>query len=485
MPQTNEEKTEILINLLNQLIKDEEWQKALVVGEYLATLNPEDVFAYRAMGFASLELHDLDKSEEYFLKALECGDADPGTLLQIARIQSYRGDLNGEIFWLEKVIEQDPGNPKAAFLRANALLTLGENEIAKETLEDINETNPDHIPTRVALADLYLLDQDLDKAEEQLREAANIQKNNPQLLHDLGYILKRKKNYEEALGMFFQALELSPNKFEQYSEIGDTFVAMGKPEIAIQYLRKANQLDRTNTLVCYNLSRAYLDLGRYELSIAASKGALQHDPEMENGRANLGLNATLHLGWAYLNSGRLKEAEQCFRKNLQLMAPTYENLGRSLLRQERFEECLQCFERAVELDPENAMYWNLVGNAHSELKQWDEAQKMTEKAIALNPQYCLAYYDLGCIIAKTKGRENEAMKLFKHANSLDKHEFLPCYAISCIYALQNKKKSALNFLRQAIQRGFKDREVLDNDHDLDALRDDDEFQKIIKKMELS
>ena len=484
MQQTIEEKTGNLIDLLGKLIKNKEWSKTLIIGEYLATLDPEEILAYRAMGIASLELHDLDQSEKYFHQTLECGDDDPETLLLIARIHSYRGDLNGEIFWLKKVIEQAPDNIKAAFSLALSYMTLGENERAEELLNGILASQADHIPSRMALADIYLLAQDLDKAEEQLREAVRVQDNNPRLLHDLGYILKRRKNYSEALSLLFKAMESSPNKFEQYSEIGDTYLILGEPENALLYLRKAKQLDPFNSLVCYNLGRAYLDLERYEQSEAASKAALQHDPEMAHPRTNIGLNATLNIGWAYLNRGKLKEAEQCFRKNLLLVASSYENLGRSLLRQGKHEEALQNFQRAVELVPDNAMYRDLVGNAYLELKQLDEAQKVLEKAIEIDPSYPLAHYDLGVVYSRIKGQENEAMKLFEHAIALNEDYPLPYYAIACLYSLQNERRSALDFLKKAIQRGFDDREHMDNDHDLDSLRDDEEFIKIIQEMEL-
>jgi tetratricopeptide (TPR) repeat protein len=482
MTQTNEEKIGNLIELLDKLIKNNEWEKSLIIGEYLATLDPEEILAYRAMGISSLGLHNLDQSEKYFHQALEYGDDDPETLLLIARIHSYRGDLNGEIFWLEKVLEKDPGNIKASFFLALTCMTLGEKERAEEILKGIIGSNPDHIPSRRALADIYLSVQKLDEAEEQLREAIKIQGDDSQLFSDLGYILQRRKNFSDALSVYFHALELSPNNVTRYYDIGDTYLALGDTERAILYLRKADQLDPFNSLVSYNLGRAYFDLGRYEQCEASSKAALQYDPEMEYGRTNLGLNATVNLGLAYLNRGKLEEAEQCFRKNLLLTASSYFNLGLSLHRQGKFEESLQNFLRAVELVPSDAEYWDLVGNAYLELNRLDDAQKALEKAIKINPTYSLAYYDLGVVLSRINGRENEAMKLFKHAIALDPDEAHPYYAISCLYALQNRKKSALNYLHKAVQRGFNDRVHLDNDHDLDTLRDDEEFQKITKKM---
>jgi len=482
MEQTIEEKKGNLIDLLGKLIKDKEWLKTLIIGEYLTTFDPEEILAYRAMGIASLELHELDQSEKYFHQTLECGDDDPETLLLIARIHSYRGDLNGEIFWLKKALEQDPGNIKAAFFLALTCLSLGDKEKAEELLKGIIASHPDHIPSRRALADLYLSLQKLDEAEDQLREAVKVQEDNSQLFADLAYILKRRNNFSDALSLYFHALELNPNNVIRYYDIGDTLLALGETERAISYLRKADQIDPNNSLVCYDLGRAYFDIGNYEQCKAASKAALQSDPEMLNGRTNLGLNATINIGLAYLNLGKLKEAEHCFRKNLLLTTSSYFNLGLALHRQKKYDEALQNFLRAVELVPDDAEYWDLVGNAYLELKQLDEAQKALEKAIEIDPTYPLAHYDLGVVFSRIKGRESDAMKMFRQAITLNPDIHLPYYAIACLYSLQNRKRSALDYLRKAIQQGFKDREHLDNDHDLDSLRDDDEFQKITKEM---
>jgi tetratricopeptide (TPR) repeat protein len=107
---------------------------------------------------------------------------------------------------------------------------------------------------------------------------------------------------------------------------------------------------------------------------------------------------------------------------------------------------------------------------------------MFEKAIDLNPSWSLGYYDLGVVFSRMKGREDAAMELFNDAIARNKNGFLPYYAIACLFALQDKKKSALNYLRKAILLGFKDRKHVDNDHDFDSLREDKEFQEIIAKM---
>ena len=288
--------------------------------------------------------------------------------------------------------------------------------------------------------------------------------------------------YDEALSSYFAALELAPNDATRYYDIGDTYLALGDTDNAISFLWKATELDPGNTVALYDLGLAFFNAGRYWDCEAASRAAIQADPDMINGRTNLGLSATTNQGLAYLNLGKLTDAEHCFRQNLRLTASSYFNLGLALHRQERYDEALVNFLHAVELVPDDAEYWDLIGNAWLELDDLKKAQEALERSVAIDPDYAPANYDLGVVFSRAKVKENDAMNLFRKAVALDELFPLPYYAMACLQALEGKKKPALENLRNAVDRGFTDRKHADGDHDLDTLRDDPEFQKIMKRM---
>ena len=110
---------------------------------------------------------------------------------------------------------------------------------------------------------------------------------------------------------------------------------------------------------------------------------------------------------------------------------------------------------------------------------------MLEKAIQIDDTYALAHHDMAIVLAQRPGQEEEAMKSVKRAIELDKNNPYSYYDLSCLYVRQNKKKMAFKNLNMAIQKGFNDLELIDNDHDLDPIRDDEAFKIIIKKMKKS
>ncbi|MCK9593288.1 MAG: tetratricopeptide repeat protein [Methanoregula sp.] len=477
-------KIDNLIELLHQLYKDEQWENVFYLGEYIATLVPEDPNVHRAMGLSLLWLGDWDRSEKCFLKSLECGDNDPEIYLLISTIYSFRGDLDGEIFWLNKALEEDKENPKVNFRLAIAYISIGELDKSEGILKNLVLAHPDHTNARRALADIYLHTRKLEAAEEQLREAVSNVKDNHILYSDLGRIFSIRKNYSEALKCHFRALELDRNNAKHYYDIGDNYIASGEPENAVTYLRKADELNSFDPHIQYDLGRAYFDLERYQECLTASRSAMQNDPDMKMGRTNLGLNAMQAIGLSYMNLGKYEEAETCFRKNITLIAPTFFNLGLSLHRQGNYDMSLKYFTWAVELIPDDAEYWDLVGNAYIELNRLAEAEESLKTAIRVDNTYSLAHYDLGVVLARVKGNDAAALKSFRRAISLDSKNPYSYYAVSCLYATQGKRKLALEYLEDAIKHGYKDREYLDKDTDLDSLRGDLKFQEIIGRIKI-
>ena len=59
------------------------------------------------------------------------------------------------------------------------------------------------------------------------------------------------------------------------------------------------------------------------------------------------------------------------------------------------------------------------------------------------------------------------------------------YNLTCIYSLSNDKTSALNFLKKAIDLGYNDYRHVQNDTDLDNIRNEKEFAELNKKLKIT
>ena len=104
------------------------------------------------------------------------------------------------------------------------------------------------------------------------------------------------------------------------------------------------------------------------------------------------------IGWVI--GRRMKddwaEAERCFCKAYDLEGGDYGYcLGIALKQLGRFEESLPLLlEQAHTVQPD-AMSWFQVASSYHSLGRWPEAVESYEKALALDPHYAVAMFDLG------------------------------------------------------------------------------------------
>ena len=135
----------------------------------------------------------------------------------------------------------------------------------------------------------------------------------------------------------------------------------------------------------------------------------------------------------------------------------------------------------MDIAPDDPEYLDLVGQTFTELCRYKFAEKYLRKSVKKDPKYALAYYDLGVLLAKIKSRQAEAHRCFMTAIKLDSNLTWAYYSIGCLYALSGNKEQALDYLKQALERGFSDKKHIDSDTDMDSLREEKEFRSLMNK----
>ncbi len=84
------------------------------------------------------------------------------------------------------------------------------------------------------------------------------------------------------------------------------------------------------------------------------------------------------------------------------------SLGATLSRQGRHEEALKAFDKAVQLEPDNAARWKQLGDALMELKRYDHALLSFQHVLKLDPRNPNAAYKSGVLLHEA-GRHEEAV----------------------------------------------------------------------------
>ncbi len=113
-------------------------------------------------------------------------------------------------------------------------------------------------------------------------------------------------------------------------------------------------------------------------------------------------------------------------------------------------------------------------------EKFDNAEKLFESVLALDPENVEAVYMMGSAI-HAMGRVDEALVLHKLAaeSKSSVYSSKAKYNIACVHALKNETEAAIKNLKIAIKAGYVDVQHMQHDKDLKSIRDDERFEELI------
>ncbi len=134
----------------------------------------------------------------------------------------------------------------------------------------------------------------------------------------------------------------------------------------------------------------------------------------------------------------------------QLSYENYLQLGNGQFSENRYEEALTSYDKAIELDSSGFAAWISRGNALSELGRYDTAFRAYDKAIELNPNSYAVYLNQGHLFTRA-GRYEEALASYNKAIELQADSYDVWIASAwALVKLQNYEK-ALTSCDRAIE----------------------------------
>jgi len=144
----------------------------------------------------------------------------------------------------------------------------------------------------------------------------------------------------------------------------------------------------------------------------------------------------------------------------------------------RSEEAIGALRKAIALDPG----W---GRPHNSLAvvlriegRYEEAEKEALAALRLAPDDVAAHNNYANLLVEQQ-RLDEAEGHYRRAIELEPTHPKPYFNLACLYSLLGRKAEAVVYLRDALERSPNLRTEAATDPDLDALREDPEFRRLL------
>lgn len=320
----------------------------------------------------------------------------------------------------------------------------------------------------------------VDKAQESCGHAVTLDPKLPASHLCLGILESGTGRYAEAAGQFEKVLEAEPTNTSAYQGLADAQYHLKRTGEAEATYQRAISM-RPNYWAPYNwLGALYFNTGQSEKAEAMFKKVNDLAPGNHVGLFNLGA--------AYYRLGKWPEAEEAFKKSIAIQPSevAYSNLGTLAYSEGHFEQSAGYLEKAVQLNPKDAMLWGNLADAykwssHGRVKAvaaYQKAAALTRDALRVNPK---SYDKLGELATYEAQSSNfkQAIHDLQQALSIAPRDVQLMYNAALVYRLAGQRARALEYLGRAIRNGYPVQAVR-SDPEWSALKVDPEFQELVR-----
>ncbi|MBN2720717.1 MAG: tetratricopeptide repeat protein [Proteobacteria bacterium] len=342
---------------------------------------------------------------------------------------------------LETAARSDSRSPAPLVEIMRIQMEAGNLEDAEKTGRRALEIDRDLGKVHIALGQIYLDSDRVDKALEHLLEGTRLEPDNTGALFPLAEAMEKSGDGEgaisvlekltadrefEALARFhlarilvgsgrtgeaadhlFRAAELNPSFIGAIGELGAQMEKQGQAESAILLYEAYLTRDPQNNAVRGFLARACFIKGEYPRARDQSEIIIETDPENTTGLLILGLSET--------RLGDYESALETFKRLREVSGEGFETLmqiGSAQRELEMYSEAAATFEEAVRIYPDRFEPHLNLAIIHDAMENMTKAEESARKALSLAPERSNLRIYLAQILTR-QGHFAEAISLLE------------------------------------------------------------------------
>lgn len=293
-------------------------------------------------------------------------------LVYIYRGRSYReiGNYDLAISDYNKSLELEPDSEWAYIDKAISYENKGQLEKAVQSYQEALAKHPTSFIAHTKLAWLCVKTGELDKAEIHLNQATRITDNFSETFLVKGILDYARRKFNLAIDDYSKAIQINPKLAENYFYRGNAYLARNNPDPAWTEYIESIKKDPSKSLGAY---MKYMNSYGFKDDV---------------------LKAILDYGKAIRINKKFSQA--------------YLNRSIAFRRYNEDYRALSTLEDLVKVEPENDFFYAEKGVLNLDLGKYDEALKDFEKAIEINSNEA-AYYATAALASQYKGDIKDAI----------------------------------------------------------------------------
>ena len=172
------------------------------------------------------------------------------------------------------------------------------------------------------------------------------------------------------------------------------------------------------------------------------------------------------IGIAYHQQNDFNQARKYYERSIK-KNPQYSEavntLGTVYYARKNYRRAVAQYNKALKISPDSASVYSNLGTAYFSRKQYKEASEAYRKAVSLDPEVF--------------SHRNSFGVLMQSINVEERAQFH--YYLAKTYAQAGMNDQAIQYIRKAIEEGFKDKKKFIEDPEFAKLQELDEFKEAI------
>jgi len=171
-------------------------------------------------------------------------------------------------------------------------------------------------------------------------------------------------------------------------------------------------------------------------------------------------------GIAYHQLMQLDNARKCYEQAIKLKPSYHEainNLGTVWYAKKSYRRAISQYRKAIKLSPESASIHSNLGTAYFARNQIELATDEFRTALKLDPNVFEHHSSYGVILQERSVQDRAKFH----------------YWMAALYAQSGRNDLALQYLRKALEEGYRERKKLDTDPAFAAMRELPEFKQLL------
>lgn len=325
-----------------------------------------------------------------------------------------------------QVLAHNPNHADALHMLGLLGYQAGHADAGIELVQRSLALNPNNASAQSNMSELKRARGRLDEAEAHARQAIALDPRMPAPQINLAMILHQKGKPQEALEIALRATKLTPPEAGAFAVTGTLMADTRRPGDAIAYLEQAVRLNPKDAISWSGLGICYARLEVYDKGKAALEHAVSLAPENPQILLNMGamyahmerfaeaapwfekslqkdpnfITAMEHLASVKTSMKKFEEAIEFARRILAIRPnsmDTYATMAEALMNLGRFDEAIAEMKKALAIRPYPGVY-QALSNAYTRQGQPEVGLVEVEKAIAMDPQNAVLHFNKSVIL---------------------------------------------------------------------------------------